>query len=438
MHRIPASAAVLLLLLALALGWPLTAAHASPPSQSKVTPVPLSSAYQGSPAQYQRAISYSRQTYLHYFLGSAYGFLVLLILVTWNVAPRYRDWAESVSHRPFVQTLVFAPLMLATVAILTLPCDAWRQAIERRYGRSVQSWISWIADWTTGQAVGCLVGTFLVWFLYYAIRRHPRRWWFDFGLVASLLFVLGTFLSPLVFDPLFFKFTPLAPRQPALAAEIQKVVQRGGLDIPPDRMFEMNASSKLTGLNAYVTGFGSSKRVVVWDTTLSQSTIPETLFVFGHELGHYVLLHIPKQLALLTLLLLALSCLGSRLAARAVTRWGSAAGIRSLDDLASLSLLMLVFSLLAFLSTPIANGVSRHYEHEADRFGLEIIHGIVPDANQVGTRYFVKSGIINLADPSPDPFLEFWLFDHPSRPERIEFVSTYDPWAHGESPKYVK
>jgi Zn-dependent protease with chaperone function len=388
--------------------------------------------------QYQRAVSYSRQTYLHYFLGSAYEFLILLILLTWNVAPRYRDWAERISSRPFVQTMLFAPLLLATIAILILPADAWGQAIERRYGRSVQSWISWLQDWAIAQAVACLVGTFLVWILYLAIRKHRRLWWLDFGLVASVFVVVGTYLSPLVFDPLFFKFTPLAPRQPELVLQIQKIVNRGGLDIPPDRMFEMNASTKLTSLNAYVTGFGISKRVVVWDTTLSNSTIPETLFVFGHEMGHYVLLHIPKQLALFTLLLLALSALGARLAVRAVTHWGSGVGIRGLHDLASLPLLLLVLSLLGFLATPIINGVSRHYEHEADRYGLEIIHGIVPDANQIAARYFRKSGSINLSDPNPDPFIKFWLFDHPSRPERIEFVSSYNPWARGESPKYVK
>src|SRR5205823_10908286 len=104
--------------------------------------------------------------------------------------------------------------------------------------------------------------------------------------------------APVVVDPLFFKFEPLLPKNPQLVEQIEKVVQRAGIDIPPDRMFQMNASSKYTGLNAFVEGFGSTKRVVVWDTMLQKSSIPETLVVFGHEMGHYVLLHIPKQTAI--------------------------------------------------------------------------------------------------------------------------------------------
>src|SRR5207249_4040251 len=126
----------------------------------------------------------------------------------------------------------------------------------------------------------------------------------------------------------FYRFTPLVSTRPALASEIEKVTARGGLDIPRDRIFEMNASKKLKSINAYVTGIGASKRVVVWDTTLKTMTTAQTLFIFGHEMG--------------------------------------------------------------------------------------------------------------LADPSPSPFIEFWLYSHPSVSERVRFASEYDPWARGETPKYVK
>lgn len=92
---------------------------------------------------------------------------------------------------------------------------------------------------------------------------------------------------------------------------------------------------------------------------------------------------------------------------------------------------------LTFLATPAFNAVSRHFEHEADRYGLEVIHGIVPDGGQVAAHYFEKSGEINLADPKPSGFDKFWMWDHPTRPERVHFVATYDPWSHGEKPVYV-
>jgi STE24 endopeptidase len=209
------------------------------------------------------------------------------------------------------------------------------------------------------------------------------------------------------------------------------------MDIPPERMYEMNASSKLTELNAYVTGFGASKRVVVWDTTLKKATIPETLFVFGHEMGHYVLHHIPKEIAINAAMILALFYVGYRLANWMLARWGQSWGMRGLDDWASLPALILLLSVLSFLATPAFNTVSRHFEHEADRYGLEVIHGIVPDQGQVATHYFEKSGEMNLADPDPSRFIEIWFYDHPTRPERVHFVATYDPWSHGESAKYV-
>jgi Zn-dependent protease with chaperone function len=283
-----------------------------------------------------------------------------------------------------------------------------------------------------------IVGTLLVAVLYFVLRRSPRRWWLYFWLASIPIMLAIFYLQPLVIDPLFYTFKPLQSVQPVLLSEMQKVVQRGGMEIPPDRMFVMNASSKQTGLNAYVTGFGASKRVVVWDNTIAKATVPETLFVFGHEVGHYVLLHIPKEFGIDAALILLLLYLGYRLSNGMLARWGRAWGIRDLQDWASLPALYLVITLLAFLATPLFNGVSRHFEYEADRYGLEVIHGIVPNPNQVAAHYFQKSGERNLVDPDPSAFIEMWFFDHPTRPQRVHFVATYDPWSKGEEPKYVK
>jgi len=302
----------------------------------------------------------------------------------------------------------------------------------------VQNWMSWLRDWITNQIVFLIVATLLVWVLYAVIRRSPRRWWLYFWM-ASVVVLLALFLvQPWVIDPLFYTFKPLANEQPTLVAELQKVVHRGGMEIPPERMFVMNASSKVTGLNAYVAGLGGSKRVVVWDNTIAKATVPETLFVFGHEMGHYVLLHIPKETAVDSTILLLLLYVGYRLSQGMLARWGKSWGIRDLQDWASLPALMFLLSLLGFFATPALNTVSRYFEHEADRYGLEVIHDIVPDANQVAAHYFEKSGEMNLADPNPSTFIKVWFFDHPTRPERVHFVATYDPWSKGGTAKYVK
>ena len=97
-----------------------------------------------------------------------------------------------------------------------------------------------------------------------------------------------------------------------------------------------------------------------------------------------------------------------------------------------------LLNLLAFLATPAFNAVGCHFEHEADRYGLEVIHGVVANPHQVAAKYFEKSGEVNLSDPAPNWFVKTWFYDHPTRPERIRFAATYDPWAQGKEPKYVK
>ena len=279
--------------------------------------------YAPPPGEFARAKAYSNANYRHIFIGALYGFLVLLVILKWRVAPSFRDLAERVSPRRFVQLIIFAPLILLTIAALGIPSDIWDQSLSRAAGLSVQAWGPWLRDWILNQVLTLIVGTLLVGILYGVIRRSLRRWWFYFWLASIPVLLAVFFLKPTVIDPLFYTFKPLQTEQPVLLSEMQKVVHRGGMEIASDRMFVMNASSKETDLNAYVTGFGASKRVVVWDNTIANATVPETLFVFGHEMGHYVLLHIPKEIAIYSAILLLLLYLGYRLASAMLTRWGA-------------------------------------------------------------------------------------------------------------------
>jgi STE24 endopeptidase len=394
--------------------------------------------YSPPPAQFARAKAYAQSHYTHFFVNALYGFLVLLFVLRWRIAPKFRDLAERVSKNRFVQLIIFAPLILLTINFLTIPSDVWDEALQRAYGLSVQQWPAWFSDWITNLIVMLIIGTILVAILYFVIRRSPRRWWFYFWLASIPVMLVVFFIQPLVVDPLFFKFTPLADTQPVLVDNMQKVMHHGGIEILPERTFLMNASSKTTQLNAYVTGFGQSKRVVIWDNTINKAGVPGTLFVFGHEMGHYVLLHIPKEMSIISLILLVLLYLGYRLANGLLARWGYQWGIRDITDWASLPALIFVITLLAFLATPAFNAVSRHFEHEADRYGIEVTHGILPNANQVAAHYFEQSGELNLSDPDPNWFTKAWFFDHPTRPERVHFVATYDPWSQGKEPEYVK
>ncbi len=399
---------------------------------------PEKQTYTLSPEKYQKAVTYSRAKYRLHFISFAYGVLLLLALIALRVAPKFRDWAEAASRRRFVQAAIFVPLLTLTQGLLDLPIEMYRHNLSLRYEQSIQSWGSWFWDWTKENLVGLVIGIPLVWLLYAVIRRSPRRWWFYSWLASLPIIVFLLFLAPVVIQPLFFKFEPLAREHPELVSQIGKVTARGGLSIPRSRMFEMKASEKLKSVNASVTGFGASKRVVVWDTTLEKMTIPQTLFVFGHEMGHYVLRHIAKGIAFFWLVLLVMLYAGYRGMRWALARWGEKWRVRSVEDWASLPVLFLFFALFVELAEPIGNTYSRWREHQADVFGLEAIHGLVPDSSQAAAEAFQILGEINLSDPEPSPFVEFWLYSHAPLAKRLVFAREYDPWSKGETPRFLR
>jgi Zn-dependent protease with chaperone function len=187
-----------------------------------------------------------------------------------------------------------------------------------------------------------------------------------------------------------------------------------------------------------VTGFGASKRVVVFDTTIAKMSTPQIVYVAGHEMGHYVLEHIPKLLAFGAVFLFVLFYLGYRSIGWVLGRWGAKWEIRGLDDWASLPALLLLLSIFSFLGSPIASACSRHYEHQADQYGLEVTHGLTPDSNQVAAQAFQILGDVDLADPEPNPVAVFLFYSHPPIPDRLQFALTYDPWSKGEQPEFVK
>jgi STE24 endopeptidase len=395
-------------------------------------------AYTLAPDLYKKAHDRSRIHFRLDLIGFVYGLVVLWVVLKWKLAASYRNWAEALSAKRLLQSVVFSPLLLLTTAFLTLPLDIYGEWIEKRYGISVQRWGSWSWDWAKAELISLVVGTILIWLLYVIILRSPRRWWFYFWLVALPIGVFLFFIGPWVIDPMFHKFEPLQQKDPALTASLENMVQRAGEDIPPERMFWMGAGEKTTGLNAYVTGVGASKRIVVWDTTIAKMNNPQIVFVAGHETGHYVLLHIPKGLTFFAALLLLFFYLGYRCIGWVLDRWGAGWGIRGLDDWASLPALLLLLSVFFFLANPIASAFSRHYEHQADQYGLEVTHGLTPDFGQVAAQAFQILGEVDLSDPDPNPGQVFLFYDHPSIPDRVQFCLTYDPWAKGQQGEFVK
>jgi Zn-dependent protease with chaperone function len=360
----------------------------------------------------------------------------MVLLLSLGVAAWMRRVAVGLSRNRWAQGFTFYFLFLAITSLLSLPLEIYGHHVSLAYGQSVQRWGSWFADQGKSFVLTYAIGGLLVMMLFFCIGKSPRRWWFWFWMPTMAAVVFGVFVSPVLIDPLFNTFEPLSSSNPALVARLEEVVARGGITIPPERMFLMKASAKVTGLNAYVTGIGASKRVVVWDTSIAKATPDEISYIFGHEMGHYVLNHIYKGIVFASVMLLVLFWLGYHSLQWLLKRFGASWGIPEQHDWAAFVVLLLVLSVLSFLSEPISNGFSRSQEHAADVYGQEAIHGIVADPQTTAQQAFQVLGEQSLVDPNPNRFVEFWTFSHPSISSRAAFARAYNPWTPGEKPKY--
>lgn len=419
-------------------GWGRVLAQARP--MNRPTAETQRPAYTLPPDKLAKAEALERIRTILHFGDGIWGGGVLWALLATRTAARIEAWAQQISKRRWVQGLVFFAVLIVVLTLTELPVDIYAHQVSRSYGISVQGWGSWFVDGAKALGLSIGIGAPVLLFFHWLVRVSPRRYWLWGWMVAVGLMLVGAFAEPL-FEPIFNRYEPLAKTEPALVAKLEKVVARTGTKIPPERMYLMRAAVKTNALNAYVSGLGSTKRIVVWDTTAGRIPDDEILFIFGHESGHYVLKHIPKQMACgavgLFLLFWICARLAEWIAGRVSVRWrlnGTSkerpnAGL--LAGRAGFIVLLFVLSLASFVTEPVANAVSRHFEHEADVFGQEAIHGLVADPQRTAVASFNDLGGAALDDPFPNAFVVFWTYSHPSIQERATFAAHYDPWANG-------
>jgi STE24 endopeptidase len=407
-------------------------------TQSQAAPTRTVTAYTLPPDQAAKSHRLGLIAFWGQIVTLLYTIAVVLLILRRGWAARFRDIAERITKSRFLQAMLFAPLMLLTLSVLTIPLDIAQEFVSRTYGLSIQSWPSWFWDWTKSQLLAVLFGFFLLWILYSVIRWSPRYWWFVFWLATIPISIFIIFIQPTFVDPMFHKFEPLAQHDPALTASLEQMVHRAGQDIPPDRMFWMDAAEKTTELNAYVTGLGASKRIVVWNTTISKMNTPQIVFIAGHEMGHYVLQHIWKGLAFAELFLLLVFWLVAQTINKLLAARGAGWSIRSLDDWASFPAIYMLLLVFAFVASPIFSAFSRSQEHQADQYGLEVTHGLTPDSSQVAAQSFQILGEVDLSDPTPLPIDVLLFYSHPPIPDRVRYALTYNPWSGGGSGEFVK
>lgn len=357
-----------------------------------------------------------------YFANALFGIAVLLLILCTGWSARMRDFAGRHVRWPFVAAMFYFVLLSLVTTALTFPLDFYGSFIvPHQFDLTSQSFAGWLGDFAKAFAVNVIIFTPLAAITLVIIRRI-RRWWIVLWLGSIPLVILGVLATPLIIDPLFNDFRPL--RDASLRQALLDEASRAGIE--NKRVYEVDKSKQTKEMNAYVTGIGPSARIVMWDTLLAKLDHDEVLAVMGHEMGHYVLNHLWQGMAFG----IAISFLGffaaQRLFEWGISRWGLEWRADARGDPAALPWLLAVSSLLAFLLSPVYSGYSRHIEHQADVFGLELTH-----LNEAMASSFVKFAEDSKTDPRPPRFIEWWRYSHPSLGRRIDFVVAYKPWKKG-------
>ncbi len=406
-----------------------------PVQSTAAQPAASQQAYSLPPDKLAKAIALSRIRNILDIVGSLWQIVVIWLLLASRFAQGLETEIKRIASHRWAQGVFFFAAFFIILWLSGLPLSMYGHYVERSYQISVQSWAGWFQDDAKELGFAIAITTPLLLLFNWIVRRWPRRYWLGAWAVTLPILVIVFFVEPLV-EPLFEKYEPLQAHNPALVADLEKVVERTGTEIPPSRMYLMKASLKTNGLNAYVTGIGATKRIVVWDTTAGRIPNDEILFIFAHECGHYVLNHLPKGMALMAESLFFIYWFCAQFAAWMVARFGVRWGATDLGSRTGFLVLLCAITVVGFALEPVDNGLSRHFEHQADVFGQEAIHGIVPDPQKTAVAAFNDLGKAWLDDPNPSPFIEFWLYSHPSTQQRAEFAEHYDPWANGGRGKF--
>ena len=344
-----------------------------------------------SNAEQERARRYHRPLYV------AFVARLLLVIAVYGFLAGHRivslGWAGDAA--------CWAAIVTATAIVLALPLDFWRSyRRERRWGLSTQSLTDWMSDRAKSSVIGLVLAA-SAWTALIAFTHAMPDWWpLAAAAAASLAVLVLTLLAPLLLEPLFNRFQPLEDEQ--LAAQLRQLAEQAG--VPIRNVLVADASRRTIKANAYVSGLGPTRRVVVWDTLLQTASERELSLVVAHELGHRRAHHIVKGTAL------AIAA-----AVVAVMLIWLALGTPRPGDYPLAALLLTGLELAGL---PFGAALSRRWERTADRYSLQL----------TGDRdAFIQTHLSlarsNLADLDPPRLAYLILFSHPTPPERLTLAT---------------
>jgi STE24 endopeptidase len=368
----------------------------------------------------ERAHRYHRPLYIALLVDTTLGLVALSLLVFTRLGSRLYAVVEELLWSG--RALLFPILVLGVLTLLRLPFSFWRGHVrERRWGFSTQTARGWLLDGAKGFVVAAVLSAVAVLAFVALARALPGAWPAAAAPGAALLVLALGFVAPIVLEPLFNRFRQLG--DPALAGELRALAESAG--VPVRNVLVADASRRTRRENAYVSGLGRTRRIVLFDNLLDASEPRQIKLVVAHELGHRHARHVERG----TLLAMA----GA--AAVVLVLWGllswpallEAIGASGPGDPRVAPFLLLVVSVFELIGLPLGAALSRRWEREADRSSLELTRD--PEAFEAAHRRLARA---NLADLEPPRAVYALLFSHPTPPERIAAAHA---WAREATPR---
>ena len=389
---------------------PITAAPVAAP----VAPFIVEAATQAylntlTPAQKAKSDAYFVGGYWLELWGILYALGVAAVFLSAGLS-RYLKALVGRLPRAWLRTLAYVMLYLLLTWALSFPLSVYMGYFrEHAHGMSNQTFGEWLGEALTSLGLSLVFGSLVILALYAAVRQAGRSWWMWGTGIAAVAIVLSIFAGPVFISPLFNKSTPL-PAGPVRAVILSMARANG---VPADNVYLVDASRQTKRISANVSGMGSTIRVSLNDNLLNRCTPQEVQAVLGHELGHYVLNHIPKMVVFFVLIIGVGFWVVDWAFRKLVAQYGPRWDVADLSDVGGLPLLAVLFSLFLFLATPVFNTIIRTSEQEADMFGLNAARQ--PDG--------FASTAIKLSEYrkiDPTPLEEIIFFDHPSGHTRVQ------------------
>jgi STE24 endopeptidase len=338
-----------------------------------------------------------------------YGAATYLFLLHFGWSAAMRNLAERTTRFKPLQTFIYWTEFLVVTTILGAPLALYEGYFrERQYGLATQTLLPWLGDQLIILLVNVVLGGVVSMVLLGVVRGLPRTWWIWGAGVSVIFLIFFIMIAPVFIFPLLNKYTVL--EDPKITQPILSLAHANG--IPAQKVYQMDASRQTTRMSANVSGYGQTMRITLNDNLLRRGSPEEIQAVMGHEMGHYVLHHIAKDILYFSVVIVIFFALLRWSLDRALVRWGERWKIRGIGDTAVLPLVFLVGSVCGFVYTPFFNTHIRTNEHEADMYGLNASRQ--PDG-------FAQAAI-HLGEyrkMSPGPVEEWIFFDHPSGSNRI-------------------